>query len=70
MAEKPFALPGKEIGYLWDRGNHEPSENFKIWPQLKRTRLMRLARAKMKLYQIQKLILELIGVDENSSTLT
>ena len=24
MAEKPFALPNKEMGYLWDRGNPQP----------------------------------------------
>ena len=24
MAEKPFALPNKEMGYLWERGNPQP----------------------------------------------
>ena len=30
MAEKPFALPNKEMGYLWDRGNAQPLSYFSI----------------------------------------
>ena len=29
-AEKPFALPNKEMGYLWDRGNPQPFLIFSI----------------------------------------
>ena len=30
VAEKPFALPNKEMGYLWDRGNNQPFSYFSI----------------------------------------
>ena len=30
VAEKPFALPNKEMGYLWDRGNPQPFLSFSI----------------------------------------
>ena len=30
MAEKPFALPNKEMGYLWDRGNPQPIIIFSL----------------------------------------
>ena len=30
MAEKPFALPSKGMGYLWDRGNPQPFSYLSI----------------------------------------
>ena len=30
VAEKPFALPNKEMGYLWDRGNPQPFYSFSL----------------------------------------
>ena len=30
VAEKPFASPNKEMGYLWDRGNPQPFIFFSI----------------------------------------